>query len=140
MAFGGFNSQDEEMSEINITPLVDVMLVLLIVFMLAMPVFTSSINVNLPKSTAQKMLEAPQIVNLVVNEQGVYFYQDGEVNLETLQQRLSEGFAKNDKLVVTIRADKKVSYEYVANLLELVRKVGISKIGFVAEPQAANAK
>lgn len=138
MAFGGFNSQDEEMSEINITPLVDVMLVLLIVFMLAMPVFTSSVNINLPKSSQQRMIEAPEIVSLVVDQQGTYYYKDQAMSNEELKNILSEEFQKNPDLVVTIRADQDASYKFVISLLDVVRSAGISKIGFVSEPEKIN--
>ncbi|RIY34458.1 hypothetical protein CKF54_00235 [Psittacicella hinzii] len=138
MAFGSFNSQDEEMSEINITPLVDVMLVLLIVFMLAMPVFTSSVNISLPKSSQQKMIEAPQMVALVVNKEGEYFYKDQVYTKENLTELLTKEFQTNPDLVVTIRADQEVSYKYVISLLDLVKSAGISKIGFVSEPEKLN--
>ncbi|RIY34885.1 ExbD/TolR family protein [Psittacicella gerlachiana] len=134
MAFGSFNSENEEMSEINITPLVDVMLVLLIVFMLAMPVFTSSVNISLPKSSQQQMIEAPKIVSLVINKEGTYFYQDQSSTDQELKDLLSQQFKDNPDLVVTIRADQEVSYKYVMSLLDLVKSVGISKIGFVSEP------
>lgn len=133
MAFASFNDHDEEISEINITPLVDIMLVLLIVFMLAMPVFTSSININLPTSSQTKIVEAPTLINLSVDSQGNYYFKEQKVSLEELNQLLNDEYKVDPKLVVAIRADKSVSYEFVMRLLDQIRRVGVTKIGFVTE-------
>lgn len=134
MAFGGFNSdEDGEMSEINVTPLVDVMLVLLIVFMLAMPVFTSSINVQLPTSTAEKPLVAPKVIRLTIDKSASYYLNDQEFSFTSLEQQLRADFQADPNAVITIRADKEVAYEAVIQLLEACRKIGFSKVGFVTE-------
>ncbi|AIL32715.1 ExbD/TolR family protein [Basilea psittacipulmonis] len=134
MAFGGLNnSGSNEMSDINVTPLVDVMLVLMIVFMIAMPVFTSSIKVQLPKSGTQEKLEDTDLVRVVIKPTGEYFVNDKEVSINTIRAELAEIYQKNNAAVIAIQADKTAQYEYVAKVLDEARQIGLTKIGFVTE-------
>lgn len=134
MAFGNFNQNDNEMADMNVTPLVDVMLVLLIVFMIAMPVFTSSIQIQLPQSTTvNENVKSPNIIRVIIDADGKYYIADQPYHLDELKQELQRLYQQQKESVIAIRADQKTNYQFVAGLLDLARQVGISKIGFVTE-------
>lgn len=143
MAFGSMNSGDDApMSEINVTPLVDVMLVLLIVFMITMPVLTHSIPLELPTASEKAAKEEKQPkepLRLTIDANGAY-YVGGDsatkVDIDTVTSRLKEAKSGNENTIVAIAADKAVEYEYVNKALEAAREAGISKIGFVTETKA----
>lgn len=134
MAFGSLNGGEQhEMADINVTPLVDVMLVLMIVFMIAMPVFTSSIKVQLPKSSTQEQLEKGPMIRVVIKQNGEYFIDDEMFTLASVQTKLAQLASDNRNAVIAIQADKQADYEYVAGILDEARRVGLTKIGFVTE-------
>ena len=139
MAFGSFNSGDEDapMAEINVTPLVDVMLVLLIVFMITMPVLTHSIPLQLPIATDEKptQTEIKKPVRLAINADGGYFLDEKSVSLEELKTFLQQKHSENPDLVLAIAADKSVEYENITNALQTAQQAGVSKIGFETEVQ-----
>ena len=144
MAFGSMNSGDDApMSDINVTPLVDVMLVLLIVFMITMPVLTHSIPLELPtaseKAAKQKEKQPKDPLRLTIDANGSY-YVGGDsatkVDIDTVISRLKTEKQENADTIVAIAADKAVEYEYVNKALEAARKASISKIGFVTETKA----
>lgn len=143
MAFGSMNSgEDRPMSDINVTPLVDVMLVLLIVFMITMPVLTHSIPLELPTASdqADKQVQQPKDpLRLNIDADGSY-YVGGDsatkVDIEEVESRLKDAKAQNENVIVAIAADKTVEYDYVNKALEAARQAGISKIGFVTETKA----
>ena len=144
MAFGSMNSGDDApMSDINVTPLVDVMLVLLIVFMITMPVLTHSIPLELPtaseKAAKQKEKQPHAPLRLTIDANGSY-YVGGDsvtkVDIDTVISRLKTEKQENADTIVAIAADKAVEYEYVNKALEAAREAGISKIGFVTETKA----
>ena len=138
MSFSGFSDgHDADMADINVTPLVDVMLVLLIVFMLSMPVFTSAVKVELPKSGATHPPEEDDIVRVTVDRDGHYFLRDESLTRDALVARLTDLKTEHPGLVVALHADKNVRYEAVALLLDAARERGIVKVGFVNEVQAA---
>lgn len=143
MAFGSMNSgEDTPMSDINVTPLVDVMLVLLIVFMITMPVLTHSIPLELPTASEQaakkdKLPKEP--LRITIGSDGAYYIGADSANKITLQDveaRLKEAKADNAETIVAIAADKSVEYDYVNKALGAAREAGISKIGFVTETQS----
>lgn len=145
MAFGSMNSGDEDapMSDINVTPLVDVMLVLLIVFMITMPVLTHSIPLELPTASEQaaKKDEAQpkEPLRLTISSDGSYYIgadTDKKATIEDVTARLKQAKADNDNTIVAIAADKAVEYDYVNKALGAARDAGISKIGFVTETNA----
>lgn len=138
MAFGEFNQHDSDtMAEINITPLVDVMLVLLIVFMVTMPVLTHSIPLNLPTaSNEQPVAETKEPIRISVDKSGTYFLKEAEKSQEELKVLLAETAKTNEDAILAISADKEVPYEYVADLLGIAQESGLSKIGFVTEAEA----
>lgn len=138
MAFGEFNpNESDAMAEINITPLVDVMLVLLIVFMVTMPVLTHSIPLNLPTaSNEQPIAETKEPIRVSVDKSGAYFLKDEAQSPEALKVLLTENASTNEDTILAISADKEVPYEYVADLLGIAQESGLSKIGFVTEAEA----
>jgi biopolymer transport protein ExbD len=138
MAFGGFDQgSPQPMSEINVTPLVDVMLVLLIIFMVCAPLMTQSINVNLPKAVGSSTQEKPETVSLAIDAEGKLTWNGESVADAGLTQCLTELAAKQPQPELHLIADKNVRYERVAQVMALVREAGVSKMGFVMLPGAA---
>ena len=121
------------MSEINVTPLVDVMLVLLVIFILTAPLLASSIKLDLPKTDAAKPADAPKFVTLVVDKAGQVFLNDKPVAVEELRSSLTRTAAQNPDTEVQLRADETVPYGKVVEVMGVAQKAGLSRIGFVAE-------
>ena len=117
------------MKDINVTPLVDVMLVLLIVFMVTMPVMTHSLNVNLPSNRGSVSVQADQAMRLEVDANGSYRLNDQAVSVDDLTNRLQQGDVKEATLAIS--ADKSVPYDYVARAISAARQAGISKFGLI---------
>lgn len=135
MAFGGGLDDDSEvMSEINMTPLVDVMLVLLIIFIITVPVLTHSVKVDLPRADNTPNELKPETVNLSVNADGAIYWNEHQVTMEELELRLATEASKQPQPEVHIRGDKAVSYEHVITTMAAVQRSGILKLGFVTEP------
>ncbi len=135
MAFGTQDEPDEVMNEINMTPMVDVMLVLLIIFMITVPVMKHAIHVDLPRATNQVQEIKPQTIRLSVDAQGTYFWNEAKVEDANLPALLQVEAAKTPQPDLHIRGDKDVRYERVAQVMATAQKAGIKKIGFITEPQ-----
>lgn len=135
MSFGRLERSkgSEPMSEINVTPMVDVMLVLLVIFILTAPLLASSIKLDLPKTDAAKPGAAPAFVTLVIDKTGQVFLNDQTVTLDTLRASLTQTAAKNPDTEVQLRADETVSYGRVVAVMGAAQKAGLSRIGFAAE-------
>jgi len=142
MAFGRLERSPsaQPMSDINMTPLIDVMLVLLVIFMITAPLMTSSLKLDLPRTDAAQPADTPQFMAIAVDPQGQLFIGDEAVPQEAFIARIGAAGKANPQLEVQLRADKNVSYGRVAELIGVVQKAGLSRIGFVAEPAAAPAK
>lgn len=134
MAFGTQDEPDEVMNEINMTPLVDVMLVLLIIFIITVPVMKHAVNVDLPRATNQAQTSKPQTIRLSVDAQGSYYWNDVKVDDASLPVLLQAEAAKNPQPDLHIRADKEVRYERVAQAMAAAQRAGVKKIGFITEP------
>lgn len=135
MAFGGGLDDDTEvMNEINMTPLVDVMLVLLIIFIITVPVLTHSVKVDLPRADNTPNELKPETVNLAVNADGNIYWNETQVTMEELDQRLTTEASKQPQPEVHIRGDRTVDYEHVIKTMAAVQRAGILKLGFVTEP------
>ena len=135
MAFGGGLDDDSEvMSEINMTPLVDVMLVLLIIFIITVPVLTHSVKVDLPRADNTPNELKPETINLSVDAEGALYWNELQINMEELEQRLVAEANKQPQPEVHIRGDKAAKYEYVIATMAAVQRSGILKLGFVTEP------
>lgn len=135
MAFGSdFESQDEVMSEINMTPLVDVMLVLLIIFIITVPVLTHSVDVDLPRASNVPNEVKPTTVQLAVNAKGEVFWNERQVSPEQLAAELKTAAAAQPQPEIHLRGDRTVAYEHVVKTMAAVQSAGILKLGFVTEP------
>ena len=138
MAFGRLSrrSTDTPMSDINVTPLVDVMLVLLVIFMVTAPLMTSAIRLDLPQSEGAESGAATSAVVLVVDAQGVLYLNDQAVTAEALRAHLSEAARRNPLTELELRADATVPYGRVVEAMGLAQKAGLTRIGFVAQVMA----
>ena len=125
------------MADINVTPLVDVMLVLVVIFIITAPLLASSIRLDLPKTDAAKPADAPKFVTLVVDKTGQAFLNDKPMNPDELAGRLRETAAQNPDTEVQLRADESVPYGRVVQVMGAANKAGLSRIGFVTQPSAA---
>jgi biopolymer transport protein TolR len=138
MAFGRLerSSGPAPMSDINMTPLIDVMLVLLVIFIITAPLMTSSLKLDLPKTDAATPTAAPTFIAVSIDGSGQLFFGDEKLTREQLLQRVTTAAKSNPQLEVQLRADQKVQYGQVADLIGLVQKAGLTRIGFVAEAPA----
>jgi biopolymer transport protein ExbD len=134
MAFGTQDDADEVMNEINMTPLVDVMLVLLIIFIITVPVMKHSVNVDLPRATNQVENLKPETVRLSVSADGNYHWNESQVTDDELLARLQAEAVKEPQPDLHIRGDKEVRYERVAQAMAAAQRAGVRKIGFVTDP------
>ena len=123
------------MSDINMTPLIDVMLVLLVIFIITAPLLASSIRLELPKTTAAAPSDTPRFVLLVVDKSGQIFLDDKPVGQPELARRLALVATQNADTEVQLRADEAVSYGRVVEVLGTAQKAGLSRIGFIADPK-----
>ena len=124
------------MSEINVTPFVDVMLVLLIIFLITIPVVTTSIPVQLPKERVEVRETKPENIVISVDKAGNIFWYDARVNdTEALVARLKKISAMKPQPEVQIRGDSAARYEGVGRILYACQRAGITKVGFITEPQ-----
>ncbi len=139
MAFGlqdaTSDGDTEVMNEINMTPLVDVMLVLLIIFIITVPVMKHAVNVELPTATSQPQTQKPETLQLSVDAQGSYFLNQALVPADTLPAVLQAEAAKEPQPELHIRGDKSVRYEFVAQAMGAAQVAGLRKIGFITEPK-----
>ena len=137
MNVGSSSGEDDVVSTINTTPLVDVMLVLLIIFLITVPVVTQSIAVNLPKETNQVRITKPENIEISVSKDGdVYWGTKLVPDMEELVKRLGKESVKNPQPEVHIRGDDKSRYESVGRVIFACQRAGIMKINFVTEPPA----
>jgi biopolymer transport protein ExbD len=139
MAFGGFNDNKNTalMSEINVTPMVDVMLVLLVIFIITAPMFTHAIKLDLPSAQAAPSPEKPETVSLSINDQGTIFWNDAAVEQKDLDARLAAVAQKNPQPELQLRADKSTRYEVIAQVMAAAQNNGLTKMGFVTDPKEA---
>lgn len=124
----------QETHEINVTPFIDVMLVLLIIFIITVPVMKHSVNVDLPRATNQPEDTKPATVQLGITADGKYSWNGQEIGDEQLETNLQTEAAKEPQPDLHIRGDKEVRYERVAQAMAAAQRAGIKKIGFVTDP------
>jgi biopolymer transport protein ExbD len=135
MAFGTQDDTDEVMNEINMTPLVDVMLVLLIIFIITVPVMKHAVNIDLPRATNQPQDTKPETIRLSVDAAGDYFWNENKIADSDLAPMLKAEGVKQPQPELHIRGDKSVRYERVAQAMAAAQQAGLHKIGFVTEPR-----
>ena len=142
MAFGHLDSDsssssgDDVMNEINMTPMVDIMLVLLIIFIITVPVLKHAVNVDLPRATNTPQTAKPETVTLSVDADGAYFLNQTQVSDTELADQLKQTAGQNPQPDLHIRGDKAVRYERVAQAMAAAQQAGVKKIGFITEPKS----
>lgn len=134
MAIGTQSDNDEMMSEINMIPFIDVMLVLLIIFIITVPVIKHAVNIELPQASMEKVLDKPENIRLSVDADGAYFWNDQRVDDADFANRLTAAAAQEPQPELHIRGDKAVRYERVAQAMAAAQRSGVRKIGFITEP------
>ncbi len=137
MAFGSLDSRgqgSQTLSEINMVPLIDVMLVLLVIFMITAPLMSHSVVVELPRVSTQPVTEQPDAVDVAVDASGQVFWNDQPVDLEETGARLAQVAEASPQPVVRLRADRETRYDVLAEILGAASRAGVSSIGFVTQP------
>ncbi|TET24111.1 MAG: biopolymer transporter ExbD [Candidatus Aminicenantes bacterium] len=127
------------LSEINVTPLVDVMLVLLIIFMVTAPLMQSGIGVNLPQAETVSA-PAEEGLTLTITKDRYIHIEDSAINQFLLEQKLKEYFFGKEKKVVFLRADESLNYGFVIHIMDIIKKAGVEALGLVSEPPEPNKK
>lgn len=138
MSFGRFQHTDKPMqplSEINTTPLVDVMLVLLVIFIITAPLISNTVRLQLPVADAESSAVAPQTLRLALDAQGQLYWNDELIQDEDLKRRLAEAAGLTPQPEVHLRADRDTRYQRLAELMAEVQRAGIERMGFVTEPR-----
>ncbi len=137
MAMGSLSDQDDDFNpEINTTPLVDVMLVLLIIFIITIPVMNHSVKIDLPHAVSQPNQAEPEHINLSIDAQGKVFWNEALIDEIQLTERITEAAKKMPQPELHLRAERTTQYEKVAQVMAAAQSGGLSKIGFITNPQA----
>lgn len=131
----GLTSHTAPMSEINTTPLVDVMLVLLVIFIITAPLLTHAVKIDLPQASSQPLPEKPEVVSISIDSTGKMYWNDAVIVPGELKIKLQEIAGKKPQPELNIRADKETRYQVLAEVMAEAQNVGISKLGFVSEPR-----
>ncbi|AMP07114.1 ExbD/TolR family protein [Collimonas pratensis] len=142
MAFGGFNDNQNQapMADINITPMVDVMLVLLVIFIITAPLFTHAIKVDLPSAQSAPAPEKPETISLSIDRGGKMFWNNDPVSESELADRIVASAQRQPQPELQLRADKDTRYEILAQVMSLAQNNGLAKIGFVTVPAKDDGK
>ncbi|MFH2218290.1 MAG: protein TolR [Pseudomonadota bacterium] len=135
MTIGGNNS-DRLMSDINVTPFVDVMLVLLVIFMVTAPMMMQGVDVSLPETTSEALPSQKDHLVITINKDGKIFINDFEVTLDFLQDKLEKILEGRTDRDVFLRADKEIPYGVVVRVMAAVKGAGVERLGMVTAPEA----
>jgi biopolymer transport protein ExbD len=135
MAFGGFNDNKHQtpMADINVTPMVDVMLVLLVIFIITAPLFTHAIKLDLPNAQSAAAPQKPETISISINGEGKIFWNNDAIDQNDLGARLAQAAQKNPQPELQLRADKSTRYEVIAQVMSAAQTNGMTKIGFVTD-------
>jgi biopolymer transport protein ExbD len=123
------------MADMNVVPLVDVMLVLLVIFIVTAPLLTHAVKIDLPKASSSANITQPEHIEFGIREDGSLFWSGEAVSFDQLPQRFAQEANKQPQPEVHIRADRHVHYEKVAQVMALAAKAGLVRIGFVSDPE-----
>ncbi|MEO5669822.1 MAG: biopolymer transporter ExbD [Ramlibacter sp.] len=136
MAFGRLERTQgpQPMSDINMTPLVDVMLVLVVIFIITAPLMANSIRLDLPRTDAAKPNEAPKFITIALDKSGQAFLDDKPATLAQMAQKFADAARQNPETEIQLRADQAVPYGRVVEVMGAAQKAGLNRIGFVAAP------
>ena len=140
MAFGGFGkgAQSAPMAEINMIPLIDVMLVLLVIFIITAPLLTHSVKLDLPKASSHPNLTQPDNIQLGISATGEVYWNGERVDPRALASRMTLAAKLDPPPELHLRADRTTEYQKVAQVMAAAAKAGLVKIGFVSEPERGN--
>jgi biopolymer transport protein ExbD len=140
MAIGSFNKRSHQapMSDMNMVPMVDVMLVLLVIFIITAPLLTHAVKVDLPKASSTANITKPDHIQFGIRKDRTLFWNGESVTLASLSDRFAVEAKKNPQPELHIRADRQAYYELLAQVMSSATKAGIIRIGFVTDP--ANAQ
>ena len=134
---GSFNEESagRPMNEINVTPLVDVMLVLLVVFIVTAPLFTHSIRIDLPRAQTEVNQEKPDTITLAIDGTGRFFWNDQPLDRGSLFDRLKESAGRQPQPELHIRADRETRYQVLADVMAEAQRVKLQRVGFITDPE-----
>ena len=139
MAFGGFSKGGDSspMAEINMVPLIDVMLVLLVIFIITAPLLTHAVKVDLPKASSQPNITKRDNIQLALRATGEIFWNGEQIEVAALEARFKSATRVEPQPELHIRAERKTQYQRVAEVMAMAARAGLSRIGFVTEPTGA---
>jgi biopolymer transport protein ExbD len=138
MAFASFEQDDDgPMAEINMIPLIDVMLVLLIIFMVTAPLLTHAVKVDLPKESTAANELPPENIQIAIGADEQLFWSGEKIDKDALKVRLQEAAARDKNAEIQLRADQNVPYRSVAHVMSEAARLGLTRIGFVTDPSSA---
>jgi len=138
MAFG--SDSDRLISDINVTPFVDVMLVLLVIFMVTAPMMMQGVDVALPETTSQPLAAKKENLVITINSQSQIFINDHQLGIDFLQEKLKKILEGRDNREVYLRADREISYGFVVRVMAEIKAAGVDKLGMVTEPVSEKKK
>lgn len=131
----GAANHSTPMSEINTTPLVDVMLVLLVIFIITAPLLTHAVKIDLPQASSQPLPEKPQVISVAIDGGGTMYWNDVVIAQGDLKAKLVEAANQKPQPELHIRADKETRYQLLAEVMADAQNAGITKLGFLSEPK-----
>ncbi len=132
--FGGDNHHTQPMAEINTTPMVDVMLVLLVIFIITAPLLTHAVKIDLPQAASQPNQEKPDAVTLSINAEGNLFWNDAPFEDVELASRLATEAQKKPQPELHLRAERATPYQKLAEIMSAAQSAGVLRIGFITDP------
>ncbi|MBK8570241.1 MAG: biopolymer transporter ExbD [Nitrosomonadales bacterium] len=136
MGMGSLSDTDDDFNpEINTTPLVDVMLVLLIIFIITIPVINHSVKIDLPRATNQRDEIKPENINLSIDAQGLMYWNNETIDAAQMNVRIAEASKKTPQPELHIRAERTTQYEKIVEIMAAAQSGGLSKIGFITDPK-----
>ena len=136
MAFGGLEKRQTAapMAEINMTPLIDVMLVLLVIFIITAPLFTHAIRLDLPKVAAAPARQTPQTISLSIDAAGKIYWNGNVLTLDQMRARFVAAGKEPEQPEIQLRAERSTRYEVIAQVMGAAQQAGLERIGFVTDP------
>lgn len=132
----GGSRHSAPMAEINTTPLVDVMLVLLVIFIITAPLLTHAVKIELPQASSQLSAEKPDVITLAIDDAGKIYWNDAALAPDELKTKLQQISQKTPQPELQIRADKATRYQILAEVMAEAQNAGVTKLGFISAPKA----